>query len=165
MKKFSELPIYAQLGIFLIIPVILIGVSEYVWYPLATAPAGSLQDMQAANATALDKLKKQKADNEAIRPFENRKTQIQAENQQLLGKLDNLQNVVPTDKNADTFMKLVRTAGDQTGVEVRRFSPLVQVNRDFYSELPFEIEIDGNWHSVMQFFDLVGQLPRLANIS
>ena len=165
MKKFSELPIYAQLGIFLVIPVILAGVSEYLYYPLAAAPSGTLQEMQAANVAALDKLKKQQAENDSIRPFEKRKAAIDAENRQLLARLDDLRNVVPTDKNADTFMKMVRTAGDQTGVELRRFSPLAVANKEFYTELPFEIEIDGNWHSVMQFFDRLGQLPRLANIS
>jgi type IV pilus assembly protein PilO len=62
-------------------------------------------------------------------------------------------------------MRLVRGAGDQTGVEVRRFTPLAVANKEFYTELSFEIEIDGNWHNVMQFFDRVGNLPRLANVS
>jgi len=165
MKKFSELPIYAQLGIFLVIPVIIVLVCEFWMYPFAPGAASDLQDMQTANATAAEKLKKQQADNDAIRPFEKRKTVIEAENKQLLLRLEEKRAIVPTDKDADAFMKMVRTAGDQTGVEVRRFSPLATATKEFYTEVPFEIEIDGNWHSIMQFFDRVGNLPRLANIS
>src|SRR5450755_4416404 len=160
MKKFSELPIYAQLGIFLLIPVIIAGTCEYGYYPLASGISGTLQDMQTANGTANDKLKKQQAENDSIRPYEKRKAAILAENRQLQVDLAELRSIVPTDKDADSFMKMVRTAGDQTGVELRRFSPLPVAAKEFYTEVPFEIEIDGNWHSVMQFFDKVGLLPR-----
>src|SRR6266852_5877805 len=36
---------------------------------------------------------------------------------------------------------------------------------DFYTELPFEVELDGPYYSVLNFFDNVGKLERIVNVS
>jgi type IV pilus assembly protein PilO len=36
---------------------------------------------------------------------------------------------------------------------------------DFYSELPFEMDIDGPYYSVLNFFERTAKLERIINIS
>jgi type IV pilus assembly protein PilO len=38
-------------------------------------------------------------------------------------------------------------------------------NKDFYTELPFELELDGPYYSMLNFFDRVGKLERIVNVS
>jgi Tfp pilus assembly protein PilO len=38
-------------------------------------------------------------------------------------------------------------------------------SKEFYSEVPFELELDGPYYSVLNFFDHVAKLERIINIS
>ena len=51
-------------------------------------------------------------------------------------------------------------------MELRRYTakPTVTPN-DFYTELPFEMELDGPYYSMLNFFDQVGKLERIVNVS
>ena len=37
--------------------------------------------------------------------------------------------------------------------------------RDFYTEVPFEVELDGPYYSMLGFFDRVSKLERIVNVS
>ena len=36
---------------------------------------------------------------------------------------------------------------------------------EFYTEVPFEMELDGPYYSMLNFFDRVGKLERIVNVS
>jgi type IV pilus assembly protein PilO len=38
-------------------------------------------------------------------------------------------------------------------------------NKEFYSEVPFSIDIDGPYYSVLNFFQRVSELERIVNVS
>ena len=38
-------------------------------------------------------------------------------------------------------------------------------SKEFYTEVPFEIELDGPYYSVISFFDQVSKLERIVNVS
>jgi type IV pilus assembly protein PilO len=50
-------------------------------------------------------------------------------------------------------------------IEVRRFTARPVTAKDFYSEMPFELEVDGPYYSMLNFFDRVGKLERIVNVS
>jgi type IV pilus assembly protein PilO len=50
-------------------------------------------------------------------------------------------------------------------VELRRYTAKPVVAKEYYSELPFDMELDGPYYSMLNFFDRVGKLERLVNIS
>ena len=37
--------------------------------------------------------------------------------------------------------------------------------KEYYTEVPFDIELDGPYYSMLNFFDRVGKLERIVNIS
>ncbi len=155
MKKFSELSMPAQLGIFLGVAVVIVVGGEF----------GYLQNMVSANRELDAAVKKLQADNDTVRPIEQKFRQIKVENEQLEQQLANLKTVVPDEKETDSFIRMVEEAGTVSGVEIRRFTARPLAVKDFYSEMPFEMDVDGTYNSVMQFFDKMGKLPRIINIS
>lgn len=155
MKKLSEMSLLTQLGIFLGIAVVIVIAGEYAY----------LNGIRTANAESRKKLEELQKENDAVRPIENRLKQIKVENEQLEKQLANLRMVVPEEKEADSFIRMVQQAGVNAGVDIRRFTARPPVVKEFHSELPFELEIDGNYSGVLQFFDKLGKLPRIVNIS
>jgi type IV pilus assembly protein PilO len=53
----------------------------------------------------------------------------------------------------------------KAGVELRRYTAMTVGNKDFYSEMPFELELDGPYYSMLNFFDRVSKLERIVNVS
>jgi type IV pilus assembly protein PilO len=53
----------------------------------------------------------------------------------------------------------------KAGVELRRFTAKPVVSKEYYSELPFDMELDGPYYSMLKFFDHVGKLERIVNVS
>lgn len=57
--------------------------------------------------------------------------------------------------------KISDTASD-SGLEVRMFKPQGESKKDFYAEVPVEIEVQGTFHQVATFFDAVGKMERIV---
>ena len=58
-----------------------------------------------------------------------------------------------------------RCLGKNAGLEFKAFRPRSEVPRDFYAEVPIEIEFTGGFHEIAEFFDRVAKLPRIVNVS
>jgi type IV pilus assembly protein PilO len=50
-------------------------------------------------------------------------------------------------------------------VWVRRYTSRPYVTKDFYTEVPFEVEFDGPYYSMLGFFDRLGKVERIVNVS
>src|SRR6202046_2345419 len=73
--------------------------------------------------------------------------------------------IVPDEKEVDGFIKMLDGEALKAGSEIRRYTAQPVSSREFYTEVPFEIELDGPYYSVLNFFDRVGKLERIVNIS
>jgi Tfp pilus assembly protein PilO len=50
-------------------------------------------------------------------------------------------------------------------VELRRYTARPTAAKEYYTEMPFDIELDGPYYSMLNFFDRVGKLERIVNMS
>lgn len=80
-------------------------------------------------------------------------------------QLDIERRIVPDDKQVDGFIETMDGEAQKAGVELRRYTAKPAVARDYYSELPFDLELDGPYYSMLNFFDRVGKLERIVNVS
>jgi type IV pilus assembly protein PilO len=74
-------------------------------------------------------------------------------------------HIVPDEKEVPEFIKLLDAEALKSGIEIRRYTAKAGTSKDFYTEVPFEMELDGPYYSVLDFFDRVGKLERIINIS
>jgi Tfp pilus assembly protein PilO len=49
-------------------------------------------------------------------------------------------------------------------VQIRRLTALAIVPRDFHYEMPFEVQADGPYFNLMDFFGRLGRLSRIINV-
>jgi type IV pilus assembly protein PilO len=60
---------------------------------------------------------------------------------------------------------MVSAEAMKAGIELRRYTAKPVASREFYTEVPFELELDGPYYAVLGFFDRVGKLERIVNVS
>ena len=72
---------------------------------------------------------------------------------------------LPTSKEIPSLLSAISQLGKDSGLEFLLFKPTGEVSKDFYAEIPVEIRVKGTYNNVAIFFDKVGKLPRIVNIS
>jgi type IV pilus assembly protein PilO len=79
-------------------------------------------------------------------------------------QLDTLKTIVPEEKETDEFIRLIEGAASASHVEVRRLTAQAIVPREFHYEMPFEVQADGPYFNLMDFFGRLGRLSRIINV-
>jgi type IV pilus assembly protein PilO len=72
--------------------------------------------------------------------------------------------LLPTTSEIPSLLKNITKLGNDSNLEFLLFSPLKQVPKELYVEIPVSMEVRGNYHDVAQFFDKVGKLDRIVNV-
>jgi Tfp pilus assembly protein PilO len=79
-------------------------------------------------------------------------------------QLDTLQTIVPEEKQVDQFILMIQSAALSSGVSIRKLTAKPVTTQPYYFEMPFDIEADGPYFSVLDFFARLGRLSRIINI-
>src|SRR6266852_645018 len=79
-------------------------------------------------------------------------------------QLDTLKTIVPEDKELDEFIRLLQGAASASNVQVRRLTAMPLSPRDYHFEMPFEVQVDGPYYSILEFFTRLSRLSRIINV-
>lgn len=79
-------------------------------------------------------------------------------------QLDRLLRVLPVRRNTSDLMRRIRRLTEQGNLDLTLFRPGDFMERDFYSEWPIAIQVDGTYHSLGVLFDRISHLPRIVNV-
>ena len=71
---------------------------------------------------------------------------------------------LPNRKQFEDLLRDVSTAGKKVGVTIKSIDREREERRDFYAEVPFNLELEGSYHDLARFFETVATLPRIVNI-
>jgi type IV pilus assembly protein PilO len=155
--SFREMPWYVQLLIFFALAVVIFALGEWVPYsPVAgarTQLATLTQDRQnlSQEVTSLD-------------VYRRRYSEFKADTEALQKQLDTLQAIVPEEKDLDEFIRMVQGAAQAAGVEIRHMTAGAVTPKEYHYEMPFELEMDGPYFAMMDFFTRVSRLSRIINV-
>lgn len=118
-----------------------------------------------ANAAAQKALADKMQENAQLEPYRTKLADIDRQIANLKQQLDIQQRIVPDEKEVDGFIKMLDAEATKAGVEMRRYTADPTNSKEFYTEVPFDIELDGPYYSVLNFFDQVSKLERIVNIN
>jgi len=79
-------------------------------------------------------------------------------------QLDTLKTIVPEEKETDEFMRQLQGAAAVSGVQVRKLTSLPVVTREYHYEMPFQIQVDGPYYSIVDFFSRLSRMSRIINV-
>ena len=123
------------------------------------------RSMRDANTTEQAALTNKVAENAQLEQYRPKLADMERQLANLKQQLEIERKIVPDDKEVEQFMKMVDGEAVKAGIEIRRYTARPVSSKDFYSEMPFELEIDGPYYSVLNFFDRLGKTERIVNVS
>jgi type IV pilus assembly protein PilO len=155
MANFSEMSGIKQWAVVVGVVVLVTGALYMVVY----------KSQQDANTTAQQNLDAKLRENRELEAYQPKLAEIERQLANLKLQLEIERKIVPDVKEVDNFMRMLDSEAVKSGVEIRRYTARPVSLRDFYSEVPFELELDGPYYSMLNFFDRVGKLERIVNVS
>jgi len=154
-KSFGELPVAVQGGVYALIAVALAGAVFY----FLVLPVQETRDTLRAK---IEKLKLENLRNQSI---ERERTAYLKRIAELEKQLEALRSIVPEEQSTDDFLRVVFADAKATDVNIRTFIPQNLVQKDIYTEMPFNVRIDGTYYGLLAFFDHVAREQRIVSVS
>ncbi len=99
---------------------------------------------------------KQKA--AALEKYEKMMAQVQA-------RFNLAMTALPDKKEIPSLLTGISRSGSNAGLEFDLFQPKAEVQKEFYAEIPVAVKVQGRYHELATFFDLVARLYRIVNIN
>jgi type IV pilus assembly protein PilO len=155
LAKFQKLPRAYRIAVHPVIAAVVLGLYTYLFY-LPTH-----DDLEAARSKQFELQRKL---NEVRSVAANMDT-FEEEVARLERRLTLALRQLPDSKELPVLLTDVTSLGKNAGLEFKAFRPRPEVPRDFYAEVPIEIEFTGGFHEIADFFDRVAKLPRIVNVS
>jgi type IV pilus assembly protein PilO len=157
MASFREWPWPLQAVFYVALAVALVAAGFY----LPISPVKTVRsDLEAAQAS----LKPLEQEVQSLRVYKQRRAELQSEMDALQKQLETLQTIVPEEKQVDQFILMIQSAALSSGVSIRKLTAKPVQTQPYYFEMPFDVEADGPYFSVLDFFARLGRLSRIINV-
>jgi len=72
---------------------------------------------------------------------------------------------LPEEKDIPNLLTQVNTLGQQNRLDFLLFRPGAPVKKGFYAEVPIDMRVEGQYHSLGSFLDRVSKLERIVNVT
>ena len=155
MANFSELSGIKQWGM------VILGGAVVTAALYFTVFKGQVENNAAAQHALEDKVR----ENNELESYRPKLKQIEQQLAELKQQLEIEQRIVPDEKQIDAFMTMMGSEATHAGIELRRYTAKDVKSQQYYTEVPFDMELDGPYYSTLNFFDRVSKLERIINIS
>jgi len=154
LEQLAKVPKSIRLAV---VSAVLVAIGAGYWF-LSYQPAQEVRRTTVARAQEL-----QRSLNNA-RSIANNVSGFEAEVAGLQRDLDLALKQLPNRKQFEDLLQAISTAGKKVGVTIKTIDRDNEIQRDFYAEVPFKIELEGTYHDLARFFEMVANLPRIVNI-
>ena len=153
--KLNKLPWYAQVGLFVTLGVI--GVGVFYWFyvlPTTEEMAGRQERLTSLQADIAKGL-----------ATANQLNQFRQQVSDLEGRLESLRAVLPEQKDVADLLRRIQTLATQSNLAIRGFKPAPSVTKAMHAEWPIALQLDGTYHNLAMFLDRVSKFSRIINVS
>lgn len=99
------------------------------------------------------------------RSIANNLNQFRREKELLEQKLAEALAELPNEKRIDELLQLFQDRAQKAGLEISTIEPQAEQLQGFYAKIPIPMTVVGNFHEIATFFDSLGRLRRIVNVS
>lgn len=95
---------------------------------------------------------------------EGRLPQFREEAERLETELARLLRILPTARQTDELIRKIKSLTERGNFRLTTFQPQAFVKKEFYSEWPIGVQLQGNYHELALFFDRLSRFSRIINV-
>jgi len=99
-----------------------------------------------------------------LQVYRQRYGELKSQMDALSKQLETLKTIVPEEKEVDEFIRLVQGAAAASNVQLRRLTAQPIVAREYHYDMPFEVQADGPYFNILDFFGRLSRLSRIINV-
>ena len=99
-----------------------------------------------------------------LQVYRQRYGELKSQMDALSKQLETLKTIVPEEKEEDEFIRLVQGAASASNVNIRRLTAKPVVAREYHYDMPFEVQADGPYFNLLDFFTRLSRLSRIINV-
>ncbi|MED5373094.1 MAG: type 4a pilus biogenesis protein PilO [Myxococcota bacterium] len=154
LDKLAATPRSQRLALYALL---IIGILAGYWFLLYSPKRDDIAQLQDRQVQLEDEKAKVKARAENRDAFEAELLELNNELSQALRQL-------PDQKEIPELVRRISNEGRRSGLEIRKFKTMAEVPRQYYAEVPVELEVYGSFHEVAMFFDRLAKLDRIVYV-
>jgi Tfp pilus assembly protein PilO len=127
------------------------------WYVYISPKKDELAAGEHQLAELQNKIQEGRAAKQQLPKFRDEVHQLEVE-------LDKLLRILPARRNTPDLLRRIRSLAEQGDFSLTRFTPGNLTDKEFFSEWPIGISVDGSYHNLALFFDRISRFSRIINI-
>jgi type IV pilus assembly protein PilO len=156
-NPFRDMSVIMQILVAVAIAVVLVLVGVYV-------PVSPVAQERAEYDKAVLTRTKLTQEVTQLQVYKQRYGELKQQMDALSKQLETLKTIVPEEKEVDEFIRLIQGAASASNIQLRRLTAKAVVTREFHYEMPFEVQADGPYFNILDFFGRLGRLSRIINV-
>jgi type IV pilus assembly protein PilO len=156
-NPFRDMSVVMQVLVAVAIAVVLVLVGVYVPF----SPVASERDQVDKAVVERTKLTQEVAQ---LQVYQQRYGELKQQMDALSKQLETLKTIVPEEKDTDEFIRLLQGAASASNVQLRRLTAQAVVSKEYHYEMPFEVQADGPYFNILDFFGRLSRLSRIINV-
>ena len=138
----------------IILAVVVVALIYFVYFK---PKSNDLNSLKAERAQVEDDVSKLKRKNTQLKKIEKDMVTLNS-------TLQELQAIIPNRKEVWDILRKMHQLAINSRLNIAKFQPKGEVDKEFYYEWPIPIEITGSYHNLAIFFDRLSNFSRLFNI-
>jgi type IV pilus assembly protein PilO len=162
LERVLKAPLGAKLGVLAGVVVLLTVLNYFV---VGVNMGASIRDVEAKIRNAAKQ--QQQLDKEYIEKtaIANNLNQFRREKELLEQQLREALAELPEDKNIEDLLQLFQDRALKAGLKIESIEPKAPSAERFYARIPIPMTVKGNYHEIATFFDALGRMRRIVNVS
>ncbi len=153
--KFAKIPIFQKVLGFVLVCLLVIGLYYFFVHSAQKQQQEEIRNSIISLEASLEEKKKMVGD------LSQYKREVEKLNQDLQKAL----KLLPNSSEIPSLLQKVSSLAKKAGLDILSFQPKPEIPQDFYARVPVSLKLSGSYNELTNFFDAVGKLSRIVNIS
>ena len=133
----------------------------YEWLNSPTSELGAKRTQLVQSKQTNDKLKaKLKEADEFYKGYDIQRARVR----QLYTQLESAKGMLNADIDVANFLRMLSLEAKKLGIVIKRMKPDAEVKREFYTEVPFSVELNGAFVQMLVFFDRIARFQQIVRV-
>lgn len=162
LDRINKLPLGQKIGAVAAVVVALFALNFFVIGFDLGPSISDTEDLIAKAQVEKEKVHREYIEKQAIA---NNLNQFRREKELLEQRLAEALAELPEEKNLHELLQLFQDRAIKAGLDINTIEPAQEKTEGFFARIPIPMTVTGNFHEIATFFDSLGRLRRIVNVS